>query len=288
MLTYTEQLRVRLSDIHNLMLELIDNSRIRRWHKGYERVVIIAPDYYWDNPTDAESILQIQIKQAYTEWFESFEQFTIHTSESQQQDIKRVNEFILDWIEKRQCWSLPSTTAEAKNVFTKELQVFFDLLSLYAKSNIKSTFVVPDTNALITQPDPAFYARIAGADTFSLIYLPTVLGELDRLKMKSSNPDFQKKVKSVISRLKGYRKQGQVTKGVIVHKTITIKMIAVEPNFGNTLSWLDPNNDDDRIIASVLEIQRSHPTAVVCLVTEDINLQNKAEMACITYSELED
>ncbi|MDP2766348.1 MAG: PIN domain-containing protein [Candidatus Methanoperedens sp.] len=62
-------------------------------------------------------------------------------------------------------------------------------------------------------------------------------------------------------------------------------MIAQEPNFNETLHWLDSSNNDDRIIASVLEIQRANPSATVVLVTSDINHQNKAEMANLPFLE---
>ena len=54
----------------------------------------------------------------------------------------------------------------------------------------------------------------------------------------------------------------------------------------NTLSWLDENIRDDRIIASVLEVQSTQPNARVVLVTGDINLSNKADVAQIETAEL--
>ena len=54
-----------------------------------------------------------------------------------------------------------------------------------------------------------------------------------------------------------------------------------------SLSWLDPNVMDDRIIASALQIQVEHPAANILLVTGDINLQNKADVALIHRKELE-
>lgn len=64
-------------------------------------------------------------------------------------------------------------------------------------------------------------------------------------------------------------------------------MVASEPNFDKTLSWLDRDNNDDRIIASALEIQRDNPSSAVCLVTSDINLQNKTEMARLSYIDID-
>ncbi len=129
------------------------------------------------------------------------------------------------------------------------------------------------------------YTRIVEQDTFALVIVPTVLRELDELKIRSPDKEFRNKVDSIISRIKGWRHQGSLLKGVKVNKTITIRTVASEPNFEKTLHWLDASNSDDRIIASVLEIQITQPSATVVLITGDINLQNKAEMANLPFLE---
>jgi predicted ribonuclease YlaK len=54
----------------------------------------------------------------------------------------------------------------------------------------------------------------------------------------------------------------------------------------NSRPWLDPENVDDRIIASVFEVQRLQPSSAVVLVTGDISLQTKAEAAAIPWAEI--
>jgi hypothetical protein len=69
----------------------------------------------------------------------------------------------------------------------------------------------------------------------------------------------------------------------------TIIAIATEPRFSESLSWLDPSRADDRIVASSLEVFRQHVRSRVVVVTRDLNLQNKLEIAripCITPGEL--
>jgi predicted ribonuclease YlaK len=64
-----------------------------------------------------------------------------------------------------------------------------------------------------------------------------------------------------------------------------LAVIPTEPRMDNLPLWLDPANKDDRIIASALEIQRGNPLTTVVLVSGDINLQNKAEMAFLSCAE---
>lgn len=288
MKTFVEHLTIELDNIKHLMLKLLDNSRIKiRREDHYSNVIMIIPSQYWDNPTEIEQTVQIKIKKAFGQWIETFKLFTENSPEASKRKIEETNKFVTNWIEKVSDWSIPNTIQEAKVKFESEIEFYYDTLRIYSNSGNNEIILIPDTNALIQEPDPKKYKELANSDNLTIIFLPTVLSELDELKVKSSNPDFQKKVKSVITRLKGYRQQGNLINGVTVEKSIKLKMVASEPNFDKTLSWLDKENNDDRIIASALEIQRENPSSAVCLVTSDINLQNKTEMAKLTYIDID-
>jgi len=288
MKTFVEHLTTQLDSIKQTMFELLDNSRIKfRRNDPYSGIVIFAPTEYWDEPTEIEQKLQIRLKKSYGLWIETFKLFTENSPESSKREIDQTDKFVTNWIEKKSDWGIPNTIAEAKSKFESEIKFFYETLNLYANSGDKEIIIIPDTNALIQEPDPKSYKTLTSSDRLTIVFLPTVLSELDELKIKTSNPDFQKKVKSIIKRLKGYRQQGNLIDGVIVEKTIKLKMIASEPNFNKTLSWLDKENNDDRIIASALEIQRDNPSSAVCLVTSDMNMQNKTEMARLTYIDID-
>jgi predicted ribonuclease YlaK len=156
---------------------------------------------------------------------------------------------------------------------------------LIEREGEREIILVPDTNSLISAPDLAKYSTIIDTDTYTIILVPTVLNELDSLKILHRNQDVRDKSKSIIKRIKGLRNQGSLLKGVLINKSVTVRTIAKEPNFNETIHWLDSTNNDDRIIASILEIQCSSPSSIVILVTSDINLQNKAEMANLPFLE---
>jgi predicted ribonuclease YlaK len=148
--------------------------------------------------------------------------------------------------------------------------------------------VVPDTNALLKSADPSHYRGTIDSDAFRFVIVPTVLSELDGLKRTRASQPLGEKAEKVIRVIKGFRKQGSMLEGVTVAKTIKVLMIATEPRMSGLPSWLDSDNHDDRIIGSVLEIQYRELSSTVVLVTDDMNLQNKAEMAFIPWSELPD
>lgn len=288
MKTFVDHLTIQLDSIKQTMFELLDNSRIKfRRDSNYSNVIVIAPRKHWDNPSEIEQSLQIKLKKLYGQWIETFKLFTENSPDASKSKIDETDKFVINWIEKKSDWGIPDTINEAKTKFESEINFFYDTLNFYSSNGDRQIIIIPDTNALIQEPDPKAYRQITNNVKLTIIFLPTVLSELDELKLKSSNPDFQKKVKSVITRLKGYRQQGNLIDGVTVEKTIKLKMVASEPNFDKTLSWLDRENNDDRIIASALEIQRDNPSSAVCLVTSDINLQNKTEMARLSYIDID-
>ena len=157
------------------------------------------------------------------------------------------------------------------------------LKNCYGERN-EISFFVPDTNALLSNPKFENW-KFPAIKKFNIILIPQVLSELDKLKIYHQNESIKKKANSIIRRIKEYRRRGSLTKGVTIKKDCSkILALATEPNFKETLPWLDSDNSDDRILASFIEVIRSYPNSSVILVTNDINLQNKIEL--ILFSQL--
>ena len=269
----------RLSDlIRELPVEWFD------WHGG--GVFVVAPEYYWGEPSAEQFKAQLAIKRDYEEWFEVFRSVFRTATDDLNQRIKNADQGIRKWIELSPNWSLcPDPVSNEKNL-REDAEQFVKILEILEVGGANETILIPDTNAIIGKLDPTQYKAIAGDDNFVFLLLPTVLAELDALKNDHRNRDFREKVKKAISRVKGWRNQGTLRDGVTVCRTITVKAVATEPDMKHTLTWLDKDNCDDRIIAAVLEVQSAYPTARVVLVTGDINLLNKADVARIEASEM--
>jgi len=285
--SYAAHLIQRLKLIEQDMMRLLDLSTVlRRVDDPYSGVLIIAPDYYWGQPDDKQRMLQMKLKDSFSDWSEHFNLLFSNATESDLHQIEETQTFVNEWIEKGTVWSLSPNMEDNKRTFKSRIKVFFSLLQMLVDSAHQSVILIPDTNALIKTPDPVDYIKVAGQSDFQFVILPTILAELDHLKIAHRDATFRQKVESIITRIKGWRNQGSLLAGVTVNKTIKVRTIAGEPNFDKTLHWLRESNNDDRIIASVLEFQRSSPASTVIIVTGDINLQNKAEAANLPFSEL--
>jgi hypothetical protein len=174
---------------------------------------------------------------------------------------------------------------EEWNFASKALRAQIDSIeNLYSASG-EDVVVVPDTNALLwnaTLEDWSFN----WAGVFELCLVPTVLNELDSLKVNHRNADVREKAEGLIRRIKGYRDRGNLRDGVPLRKGVShLRSIAVEPDLDDSLPWLDASNSDDRLVATFIEVMRRNPRSVVVLVTRDLNLQNKLEFARLPFAE---
>jgi hypothetical protein len=194
------------------------------------------------------------------------------------------NQVILTAIQQNS-WPQGATPQDVLAKVNQALDVQLALITNLFDGSGGEAVVVPDTNALLFNPNLEDWA-FDGISRFTVILLPTMLKELDALKMNHRVEDVRKKAEGLITRIKGYRGRGQLNEGVPLRKGIsTLRGWGTEPNMSDSLPWLDPANDDDRLLASFLEVMRKFPHSVVILVTRDINLQNKAELAQVCFLE---
>ncbi|AOR28748.1 hypothetical protein FORMB_17090 [Formosa sp. Hel1_33_131] len=284
-MTFIDKLIAQIDLVQPIVNLMLDNSSI--FFDEYKqrinpRLIVVGFSKHRYSRKDEKN--QIKARQEFDKFYNNFELLLDKATPNNLKKIDKAKTNIINLIEQTK---VPVNIESGKNNFLKYTKVFKEFLELLQDEET-ATMIIPDTNSIIQYPDPISYKNIANSSEFDFVILPTVLSELDKLKISHRNEDFRKKVKSVIKRLKGYRKQGDVLKGVTVNKTVTLKMIATEPNFEKTLNWLDPNNNDDRIIANALELQINKPSNNLIFVSSDMNFQNKAQLANLTIFDTDD
>ena len=280
------RLRWELSTIAQRLANLIQELPVKQ-RRDVPGVISFFPDYHWDEPSAGQIKMQIEIKRDYEEWFEVFKAVFVGAPDDLSRRIEEADQLLRTWIELGENYSIePDSTSNERKLWA-EAERFIRILEITEADGTSPPILIPDTNAIVGSPDPTRYRTITNGDTFTFMLLPTVLSELDVLKNHHRNADFRDKAKKAISRIKGWRRQGSLRNGVTVDRTITVRAVANEPDMQNTLKWLDKENRDDRIVASVIEAQSANPTARVMLVTGDINLMNKADVARIETAELD-
>lgn len=140
--------------------------------------------------------------------------------------------------------------------------------------------LVPDTNAVIWQPDLTTW-DIGPA---TLVLLPTVIVELDELKMRQG--DVGLKAEKAIRVLNEMERRGDTFLGVKLSGRGRLRELPVDPPLPVRPPWLAADNADDRILAGALGIALDDLAADVVLVTRDRNMRNKARLAGLTVEDV--
>lgn len=259
------------------------DSGLHKWnHPG--SLIITASNYAW-NP------LSVEGKRTQTELLREWRRFhaLLHAllrgqPSSQTRELSQLESIVRDIVEQ-------DTTTGTEDLDTAHQQLrsavekVLDTLEHLPDASEGLATMIPDTNALILNPRLERW-QFSESREFLILLTPTVLSELDDLKMNHRIEAVRDKAKGLIRQIKEYRRRGRLADGVPLKKgTISLAASAIEPRFEDTLPWLDSANSDDRLLASVIEVMRQRPRSAVVLVTGDINLQNKAEFADIPFVE---
>ena len=259
------------------------------YYKDYSGrgVMVVAPSHHWRELDASQQHAHLQITRRYKQLVELTTVLIRGGPPSLARQLRDGEKHFWNWLELGSNWSLSTDKASNEKKIREAAAELRAVVAVLSAGSHEQVIFIPDTNSLLGSADPTDYRGISKTKAFEFLLLPTVLAELDELKMLHRNPDVRDKAKKIITRIKGWRAQGPLLDGVIVDKTIRVRAVHNEPKVTDSLSWLDPDNADDRIIASVLHIQATSPSSHVILVTGDINLQNKADAAMIETAEID-
>ena len=266
--------------------ELVGPSRrLRDVNAGPGSVMIAGPHFAFEPPLSTDQKrLQSRLGEDFDRFIAMVRALLARQPKSVQHTLNQCEKTLRSLLELSRLFPYSSTDA-ARQGAAKAVDELLEAVSNLHDSAEGTFVLVPDTNALIRSPAFAAWS-FAGIPAFDILLLPTLLSELDSLKIEHRNPDVRRKANEVIRQMKEYRRRGLLTDGVpIVSGRIGLRSVAVEPRVDDLLPWLDPTCDDDRMLAGCVEAMRMHSRSVVALVTGDINLQNKAEFARVPFIE---
>jgi hypothetical protein len=167
---------------------------------------------------------------------------------------------------------IDSARARAHELLHEQLQI---LDALPAAHEAGQTLVVPDTNALLT--DPAIEDWQLGTEACTVVIVPQVQSELDEKKV-GGNDQIKTRAASLIRRFREYGRRGDTFEGVPLAESRFLREIPVQAGNESAPNWLDVTHRDDRILVSALSLAAQHLTARLVVVTRDRNMQNKARM----------
>lgn len=271
--------------INNVFLG--EHSNIYRWNHPGGFFIIISGDYkFTDLGVDGKQ-LQSRLIKEFNAFRENYTALTAKLLSKHQDEAKVSLDKIFEAVtQESNHWY--ENISEVQSKVMTEFNVLINVMdSLYDPMDAELLLVV-DTNALLTCSDLDRW-RIVGVKKFTLMLMPTVLSELDYLKIDGKKTEeVRNKAKKLTKQIKEYMRRGDLSEGVtIVKDKVLIRSIATEPNFKNMPSWLNENNGDDKLLASFIEVTSNYPRTAVYMVTVDTNLLNKLKFAKLPHLDLD-
>lgn len=286
MKTVKDSLLEILDTIVAQIKSLLDRfSKMNVANRPENSVVLISPrgNHFWQKLPVEGKQLQTMILKKFKKFSSLMDVFLSALPDNSQKEGKRVINELQRFIEQDGLtWC--STKEETIIEIDKIRNSIREIIDYFASTD-NNVNIIPDTNALIFNPDIEKWS-FKDFEHFCIILVPAVLAELDHHKINHRNENVREKAKRLIKQIKDYRRRGNILDGVTIKRNcIILKATAIEPDMNRSLSWFDRDNPDDRFLATVLEIMKEHFCEYVFIVTRDINMQNKAEIACIPYLE---
>lgn len=293
MKTVLENLNAEAGRIQKLLQELSTHSSITRWHDpDSDGFVFLGGHFAWEQLDDVGRQFQAKILQEYRRFFSLVRTLLREQPEDTLEKLEESNNVIIELIQQREMLFKASVDSHFDRAH-KAIETQTALLErMYGPQDGKTT-LVPDTNALIFNPDLEKWT-FDNAPQFAIIFTPPVLAELDSLKVNHRVEAVREKAEKLIRQLKEYRRRAaasgkRLADGVpLVAGVSEVVAVATEPRMQESLPWLDSASKDDQILAAMIEVMRMRPRSPVLLVTRDINLQNKAELANVPFVEPQD
>lgn len=270
----------------DLAVLLRKHSSLRFWNRHLPGVVVVAAgDYTWAELDEPGRRLQAKLVERYRRFCDVVRVLLREQPPATLRELRQYEERVRRAVEQNgfsHKADIEVVLADAAQALSQQARL---IGRLYHPGAEGEAVFVPDTNALLYNPQLESW-RFAEAPTFMLVLTPTIVSELDELKVNHRVEDVRKKAETLIRVIKGYRARGSLADGVpLVTGVSRVMARAVEPTAEQSLPWLDFKNNDDRFIASAIEVMRTTPQAAVAIVTRDLNLQNKAEFADLPFVE---
>jgi len=245
--------------------------------------VVRGGDFFWDELPEAGRRLQAKLLEAYGHFTQLLETLLVGQAADTLRETRRAH----DVVERLITLHGPEVSTDRERPLAAALAAIDAQVALLGRlyAATEDPIVVPDTNALLYNPDLDAW-EFDGLSKFTIVLTPPVLTELDRHKVNHRVAGVRQRAGKLVNQVKEYRRRGRLVDGVTIRADrSTLRTVATEPRMDESLPWLDPENADDRLLASFIEVMRAHPRSVALLITRDVNLQNKLEFAGLPFAE---
>ncbi len=288
--TFYDTITETADDIEKKIVNFLigEHSSISRWHYPQPGITYCGGEYKFQDLSIEGRRMQSRLFKEFNTFSEMILVITSGLTKEDRNKVKQSIAIIVKYIE-QSCHLHHANISKIQNEIVQAFLNIKTIIGYLHDDTEDDVLIIPDTNTLIGKPLIEKWI-IPNVDRFEVVIFPTVLAEIDLLKVdRRKTQDVQDKAKSLSKMIKEYIRRGDISEGIdVVKGKIRLRAVAVEPNFACSLPWLDKDNNDDRIIASFVEILKSCSRTKVFLATGDINLMNKVVSFKLPYINSDD
>ena len=288
--SYISQVKIRLRKLQERFTVILQSSQLEHylrkqnpfasWGSNHPKPREIRLQWVQLSPDLQRE--QNQILKDFEEWHVDFIQLFSNATRDEDMQLEKLRLEMDSWIKYRvSSRSVPESTKTAIVLFGTTCDKFIEFLDQITSANDTNPIFIIDTSAIVDCPDVSQMSKLINVITATFIFPSTTISELDNLKTGKKDENFRRKLTTAINNLSEMTKMGNILDGIGLPNGIIVKMLAAEPDFSTLPQWLDPSINDDRIVASAIELQRNSPKSIITILTNDINMQNKGSLAGI-------
>lgn len=288
--SFREYVRAELSAVYSQAAAIIDRSPITSLNqpatpRSGQLVIKYPYDYAWGKLSTADALTLGDVSRRYADWEALVRPAFTRETNQIAREFEDKARAVHVWVMRDEAnGQIPRTTAQAKAKFLERVKELALTVARVFPEDSDGTLVVPDTNWFIHHPELNGWWPIIGKQPVEVRIPPIVLSELDEKKSAGSG-NLRQSARRAIRELRALRAKGHLSVGVELPDGHKLRAESREPSSEDVPAWLDFGVPDDRILASALHLQLTAPRHDVYLLTDDLNLQNKAEAVGLPFIE---
>jgi YD repeat-containing protein len=274
------ELRTLGEEVDAALEGLLAVSEIEDTHKDRELMIIGGNPWKWSRLEDEHLPLLARARDVVARWLDAGHRVLRFCAPEFSDDFVSTALVLEDVIDRSRKGGGPpsSDTAKVLAEIRKALDDQREMLrhaGVSREEEAAELLLIPDTSALYANPSLEEWATDEAA---TLVLVPQVIRELDKHKVHHPSEDVRKKADSLIRRFDELGRRGDTFEGVKLAGKLKFREVAYDADASELVVGLRMENDDDRLLASALELKWRNPSAAVLLVTPDRNLRNKARI----------
>ena len=173
----SSRLQSGLHSVTERSADLIRDMPIEHFDRTGGGVVFICPEYYWGQASPEQLNAQLAIKRDHEVWVEIFRSVFRTATNDLNRRIEEADQKFRGWIELSESWSISPDHAANERQLRNDAERFAKILAILEVDGAMRTILIPDTNAIVGEPDPTQYKAITGDNSFvfllcGILFLP--------------------------------------------------------------------------------------------------------------------